>query len=53
MFGGLIQITDEQIAKVIDRVLTNERVEDIARRVAELLLAQLLAALQTKDDKTP
>lgn len=40
MLGGLIPLPEHEIDKIIDRVLTHERVEMIARRVAELMQQQ-------------
>lgn len=47
MFG--LHIPEHEIEKVIERVLTDKRVEKIARRVTEMLLTQLLVGLQEED----
>lgn len=52
MFGGLLRIPEEELDKAVDRVLSNKRVEKIARRVTEMLLDQLAAGLREEDKDT-
>jgi hypothetical protein len=47
MFG--IHIPEHEIDRAIERVLTSDRVERIARKVTEMLLEQLLLGLRDED----
>jgi hypothetical protein len=49
MFGGLLRIPEEELDRAVERVLSNKRVDMIARKVTEMLLAQLVAGLQDLD----
>jgi hypothetical protein len=49
MFG--IHIPEQEIDRAVERVLSNQRVERIARKVAEMLLEQLLAGLKAEDQQ--
>jgi hypothetical protein len=55
MFNHLFHLPEEELGKLIERVLSNKHldqfVERIARRVTEALLERLLAALRDQDDK--
>ncbi len=49
---NLLHIPEHEIDKAVDRVLTSQRVEHIARRLAEMLLAELVSGLQARDRET-
>jgi hypothetical protein len=45
MFGNLLELSEREIDKIIDRVLTNKRVQAISNRVADLLVERVLDRL--------
>lgn len=51
MFGALFRIPEEELDRAVERVLSNKRVEQIARRVTEMLLTQLSSGLQALDQE--
>lgn len=49
MFG--LHLPDHEIERLIEKVLTSRRIEQLARRVSEMLLEHFLLALQERDRK--
>lgn len=51
MFGGFIRIAEQDIDAAVERVLTNKRVEKLARRITEMMLEQLTEGLKARDQE--
>lgn len=49
MFEGILKLGDKEIDHCVDRVLSNPRVERIARRIVEMMLEQMQEGLLARD----
>lgn len=52
MFTDFLKLGDKEIDHCVDRVLSNPRVERIARRITEMMLEQMTEGLQARDKES-